>query len=134
MSRLFSSTAQKQKGRNTTDEGIDYQQLCCAILYNELTFLRYAAESDKEDQGRCLGCRGERPKWGTCPTCQTESYYVYRLVEVTTFFESEFALLLCEWANIDYKAYIDKSKELFLEIPAERRLTALKGAAEWWTR
>ena len=116
-----------------SEEGIDYRQILCAILRNELLFLEYAAGHD-EDDARCYVCRQSRPKWGWCENCGTRSAYLDRLIEVTTFFESEFAFSLCMWVDIDYDAYIKKSKELFLEIPPERRLIALKGAAEWWKR
>ncbi|NIQ88673.1 MAG: hypothetical protein GWN93_06160 [Deltaproteobacteria bacterium] len=55
-----------------------------------------------------------------------------RLAEVITFFESEFAWRLCIWTGINYDAYIEKSKELFLDIPPERIVIGMKRAAEWW--
>jgi len=114
-------------------EGVDCRQFLCGTLHNELLFLQYASGHD-EDQAKCLNCRQPRPKWGWCenPECRTRSYFLNRLIEVVTFFESEFPMHLCSWTGINYNAYIERSKELFSKIPPERQEIALNGAAEWW--
>lgn len=129
---MFSGySARKFAGRKQHHEGTDPHQLLCAALHNELIFLKYASRRH-DGCDRCTVCKATRSKWKTCPECGTESYYLSRLIEVVTFFESEFALYLCEWTGIEYDAYIETSKKWFLEMPVERQQVALFGAERWW--
>ena len=125
------------EGTRSPDEGvgagIDYKQLCCAIIHNAILALEYAArDSGNETSGVCRGCRIKRPKWGRCPKCGLKSYYLVQLTQATTFFESEFCLYLCLQTDIDYDSVIDAAKDRFRQIPESLQSLALTDAARWW--
>jgi hypothetical protein len=119
------------------DTGIDYRQIACAAIYNELMVLEYAARTDDDVESEtyvCRVCRITYPKWGRCTQCHRISQHLKQLTDAITFFESEFALMLCLYTDIDYDSLMKAAKGRFADVPEPLQKLALREAGKWWVK